>query len=77
MQHMQNVNVYKVGFEWSSLLLFILGITSRETKPNVEVGLLSTYTNIWGQQDFLNIIQQGCIKKLKMTFKMLQKTSTI
>lgn len=52
MQHMQNVNVYKVGFQWSSLLLFILGITSRETKLNIEVELLSTYTAIWGQQDF-------------------------
>ncbi len=25
MQHIQNVNVYKVGFQWSSLLLFYLG----------------------------------------------------
>lgn len=39
MQHMQNVNVYKVGFQWSSLLLFILGIASRQTKPNIEIGL--------------------------------------
>lgn len=89
MQHMQNVNVYKVGLQWSSLFLFILGTASRQTKPNIEIGLwggeqsfflksnFSTFITVekfWViKVFFLKIIQQKHIKLTKSDSKDMYK----